>query len=350
MAPVTAALVTPPLPVVFTRADALHAGWSRHQVSGRCASGAWRRLAPGVSCQRDVWEAAGPDERTRLTAVATWLRWPGTVLSHTSAAALWGLPLPPVRWVSGEAPLHQRTWLTAPRRRGGAHRDDEDLAVLVATLPPGDVEVRRSPTYGRDLAVTSRARTVADCLRHLPVAAAVALADAAGATGTSRAAVAEVLERQASWPGARRAVAALQLVDPRRESWLESVSAVGLVHRGVPAPEPQVEVLTPGGRFVARLDAWWADRALAGEADGWAKYLRGGAATPLDAERALRTEKRREDDVRALGAGFVRWSSGDVMTPRRMDLTADAVALALRRSEPARLTAVVRSTPLPPGW
>lgn len=345
-----AVAVAEALPVVFTRSEALATGLTRHQVTRAPASGTWHRLAAGAYCPRDAWDAASADDRRRLTALGTWLRWPGTVISHTSAAALWGLPLPPVAW-RGEGPwLRERTWLTAPPERGRAHRSGAETAVVVASLHPGDVELRTSPRYGRVVAVTSRARMVADCLRSLPAAVAVPLADAAGRTGLERGAVDEVLARQRSWTGADRARSALALVDPRRESWLESASAVGLVQRGLPVPEPQVEVCTPDGRFVARVDDWWPSAALVGEADGWAKYRTGGLTSADDAERALRREKQREDAVRALGTGFVRWTSSDVMSPRGMDRTAAAVRAALSRGDPARLRAVVRSTPLPCGW
>lgn len=340
----------PPLSVVFTRVEALAAGWSRHEVQSRCSSGRWRRLARGVYCTAEAWDAAGPDDRYRHAAVATWLRWPGTVLSHTSAAALWRLPMPPVAWVSGEPALHERRWLTAPPSSGAPHLRTSTLTRTVAALGPGDAVTGRSTQYQRRLRVTSRARTVVDCLRHLPTAAAVAFADAAGAAGVSRSALAAVLDHQSSWWGAARAREGLALVDPRRETWLESASVVGLVQRGLPSPEPQVELCTPEGRFVARVDGWWQQQCVVGEADGWAKYRVEGLRSAEDAERALRREKQREDAVRALGPGFVRWSSSGVLTPARMDRTAAAVGRALHGAEPWRLRAVVKRTPLPEGW
>ena len=321
----------PPLPVVPTRVEALAAGWSRHEVQSRWSSGRWHRLVRGVCCTAEAWDAAGPDDRYRHAAVATWLRWPGTVLSHTSAAALWRLPMPPVAWVSGEPALHERLWLTAPPSSGAPHLRTSTLPRTVAALGPGGAVTGRSTQHQRRLRVTSRARTVVDRLRHLPTAAAV-------------------LDHQSSWRGAARAREGLALVDPRRETWLESASAVGLVQRGLPPPEPQVELRTPEGRFVARVDGWWQQQCVVGEADGGAKYRVDGLRSAEGAERALRREEQREDAVRALGPGFVRWSSSGILTPARTDRTAAAVGRALHGAEPWRLRAVVRRTPLPEGW
>ena len=71
--------------------------------------------------------------------------------------------------------------------------------------------------------LTSPARTVADNLRHLPNADGVALADSALRHGrVSFEQVAECLDRQANWPYAENGRRALLLLDPRRETRLDS--------------------------------------------------------------------------------------------------------------------------------
>ena len=115
---------------------------------------------------------------------------------------------------------------------------------------------------------------LADNLRHLPNADGVALADSAlRQARVSYEQVAAVLDRQARWPYAERGRRALPLVDPRRESWLESFSFVTLHQMGLPMPEPQVSLFDARGQFVARVDGWLEDEALALESDGLAKYF-----------------------------------------------------------------------------
>src|SRR5665811_669563 len=85
--------------------------------------------------------------------------------------------------------------------------------------------------------------------------------------------VAAVLDRQSCWPYAENARRALPLVDPRRESWLESYSFVTLHQMGLPMPEPQVSLFDSQRRFVARVDGWLEDEVVALESDGKAKYF-----------------------------------------------------------------------------
>lgn len=96
--------------------------------------------------------------------------------------------------------------------------------------------------------------------------------------------------------GARRARRALDLATGLAETPLESVSLVGMLQGGLPRPVQQAEVVARGCRY--RLDFWWPDLGVAGEADGRIKYLTG-----VD----LFDEKRREDDIRSLDLRFVRW-------------------------------------------
>ena len=333
------------LPVVFTRADALAAGLSRHGVQALSRSPAWHRLAPGVFCSAPAWRAAGPDGRARLTAVAVALRWPATAVSHLSAAALHGLPLPLLRGASPHP-----TWLTAPPASGVSPRRRPGLVIEVASLPPRHLAAQDARWSRRPVLVTSRARTVADCLRHLPADDAVAVADAAGASGASRADVHEVLGEQARWPLAASARALLPLVDPRRESWLESASAVAFARSGLPPPEPQVEVWTLEGRFIARVDGLWWEHGTVGEADGWGKYGSGAALTVARAERALRAEKQREDALRDTGLEVVRWGTRGIVHPSALAETVARVRRAFARGDRGRVRAHLRPSPLPAGW
>jgi very-short-patch-repair endonuclease len=110
-------------------------------------------------------------------------------------------------------------------------------------------------------------------------------------------------------------IAAIDLIDPGRESAAESLSA-GHFHRaGLPTPRYQVALRTPFGTFYP--DCLWPERNLIGECDGAVKYA--------DA-RGYVQEKTREQILRDLGFSFVRWQAKEIM------LTPDAVVARVARA------------------
>lgn len=320
------------LPDVFTSGQAAAAGYGRHRVATRVRRGEWVVLHRGVYCTSATWAGADRRERAVLAARAVARCRTGTVLSHLSAAAAWGWPLPLAE---------PAVWLTLP---GGPQRRQPGLVLEAAALDPQEVAVIGGPSGWR---VTRRARTVADCLRRLPLADAVAVADAAAARGLPHGHVLATLQRQGRWPYADVGRTALALVDPRRESWLESWSVVRLHLRGIPLPEPQARVVDVRGRFVARTDWWWPDLGVVGEADGREKYRRRGLRTPDDAERLLREEKEREDRLRDAGLEVVRYGTRDAV---QADELVARWHRAVERADPGRVTARITRAPWPSSW
>jgi hypothetical protein len=278
----------PRLPVVFDHALARREGMTRHQITHRVSSGSWRRLRRGVFCTASTWNEASPERRAALEGMAVVLLHAGDVpfaLSHASAAALHGLPVP----AAGPA------WITVASGYGATTHFDPLLRQQVAALPPTHL------TRLHGWPVTSAARTVADCLRHLAPEPSVAIADAAlHCALVTPEAVAAVVTWQRSWPLAARARAALDLVDARRESALESRSAVVMHRCGIPAPCCQVDVRDESGRFLGRTDFAWPEFGVLGEADGRRKY----GPDPIDAFEA---EKDRQAAIESLGFVVVRW-------------------------------------------
>jgi hypothetical protein len=177
----------PPLPDVFTITAALQAGLSRHAVAHRLGTGRWRRLRRGVYCTAELWSSLDERRRHLLRARAELLvPVPERVLSHASAAAAWGLPLP----AAGVGPV----WTTDGDLRRTARRS-ADHVLEVASLRPQDVAGLNG------LPVTAEARTVADCLRHLALTDAVAIGDAAlHRRMTTLGQLDEMLRFQTNWP------------------------------------------------------------------------------------------------------------------------------------------------------
>jgi hypothetical protein len=280
----------PPLPDVFTVDDAQRAGLTRAQIETRVSTGRWHRIRRGVYCLISRWSTADDAGRHRIECAAV-IRSSGAggaVLSHSSAALLHDVP------VSRSLLDHVVVTVPPGARRHAQRRTG--VVTHVAGLPDADRREKEG------LPVTSLPRTVADCLRVLPAEESVPIADAALRKDLSRAQVEGVLARQARWPFVAAAVASLALVDPRRESWLESTSAVVMHRHGLPVGVPQVRILDGRRRFVARVDFAWLNHGVVGEADGRVKY--GG-----DAARTIEEEKDRHAKLEALGLVVVRWGA-----------------------------------------
>jgi very-short-patch-repair endonuclease len=132
---------------VFTPADAY--GMSRAQVRHRLRTGTWRRvLGDALAHRREV-------DTAQLRAKAAALTWPEGVVCLTSAAALHGIP------VVDDGLAHLR--VPSPRARRGL-------------LVPHRFELAGADVMGiGGIAVTTRRRTVIDCLGRLPTAEALEL-------------------------------------------------------------------------------------------------------------------------------------------------------------------------------
>jgi putative AbiEi antitoxin of type IV toxin-antitoxin system len=281
---------------LFTTADALRAGHLPEEIRSLCRTGRWVRLRRGVLVSAE--ELAGHERRGRrheveCLAALLALGRPNAVVSHVSAARLWGFPVR--RALAGPV-----VRLTDP----GAWRAGRGYVVSTAPLRSGDV-VSSGP-----LRVTSAARTLVDCAREWPLEDAVVAMDAAlllrrtDVAGLTGAAV-----RAERWRGATAARRAAALADGRAESPLETRGRLRMLGSGFPHPALQVEVHSAAG-LVAVVDAWFDDAAVAVEFDGQVKYLdpwrkRSPAEVAWD-------EKRREDALRALDVRVVRVADADL--------------------------------------
>ena len=281
---------------VVTRRDLHRAGIGDQEIRTRVARGEWVRLRRGAYVSARVLAAADTPARRHLllcwAAVLTLDR-PSAVVAGTSAAALWGLPLP--------ARSLDRVTLADPRQscRG------QGLRMTMAPLPPGSCVVHRG------LPVTSLARTVADCARTEPFESALVVADAARWDDRLTAAeLSAVVDGMNGWRGAAGARLALDLSRAGVESPLETRSRLRLVSAGI--PEPQLLMTIRVGGRVLEVDGWWDDAGIAMECDGRIKYRDpwGGRTT----EEAHWAEKRRSEIAVAAGVRFWRVADEDLRT------------------------------------
>jgi hypothetical protein len=265
------------------------------------ARGAVTHVAPGAYVKTSEFAALTTDERYRLRIAAIALLFPGTQFSHDSAAALWRLPTLG-SWPEG---VH------ASGRREAGGRSNANLVRHGLGLDP-------HPAVIDSVTVTSLARTLADVAGHRSFARAVTMLDDGlraheesefrhGAEPPTKGDVLRELERLGRFPGHARARNAVSFADARSGSPGESLSRVQMLALSLPAPELQVPFYDSTG-LIGFADYYWRELGLVGEFDGNSKY--GDArrhARGLSPAEVLLAEKAREDRLRQVVRGVVRW-------------------------------------------
>lgn len=309
----------------FTYAGALAGGATRTDLLDALHARRIYRSSRGVYAPQPVLAAGAPtwelNREVHLHSLhAALQRFPGAVASHTSAAVAHGLDLV----ISATSPVELTVVARAPKSR--LH---DGLIIHHADSTDTPFEVVDG------IRATTVSRTLADVLRTRRPPHAVAAVDRAVAAGRTTAHdIRSELDAQVRWKGRPRALDALALVDPVRESWLESYSFVTFHGHGLPVPLPQVEIFDERFRFVGRVDGLWPRTRTFAEADGEDKYfLRGDAVS--SSERAVRekllAELARHRRLESLGLVGVRWTGDDILaTP---DTVVGRVHAARRRAE-----------------
>jgi very-short-patch-repair endonuclease len=262
--------------------------------STQLRSGEWYRVRRGVF----VESASIPEDRyarrrtLALAAIAAVGRslTGGRVVSHDSAALLWGLRLvavPPVVRTTGPVPPCDD------------HADD--VVRHVGVVPEGDrAEVAGVP-------VTSLVRTVRDSLLTADDGAHGLVVLDAGLRAGLSGDVADHVARATGRRGVRLARAVVPFGDDGAESVGESLARAALLGLGLAAPLTQVPVSTADGDYWS--DLGWPEWRTVVEYDGRMKY---GADQGV---RALLQEKRREDLLRGEGWRVLRLDGRDLRTP-----------------------------------
>lgn len=270
---------------------------------------AWRGLDRREQYRHQVIAAAGAS-RTH------------PVLSHQSAAVIWGIPL------VGPLPrlIHVLATASAGTRTEGAFRRH------ASRYTESEVDTIDG------VAVTSLCRTVIDLALTVPFPAAVAAVDWAiredsrdspqqHSTLEELYDVMEILELVR---GQRRVNRALEFANGLSGSAGESLSRAVIHELGFPAPVLQHRFDDRLG-LIGYTDFWWPQFRLIGEFDGLIKYTRDAFHTGLSIEEVVVAEKKREDRLRALGPRVSRWLWPDVMSPRLLQGTLSDAGLPSTR-------------------
>ncbi len=243
---------------VIARWQLLELGLGRRAIAHALATGRLHRLHRAVYAfgRRDV-----PRQGRWMAAVLAC--GPGALLSHGSAAALWGLARPRPGAVE----------VTACARRGRgdpgivAHRAvslapgdrDEAAGIPVTSIPRTLLDLAGDPSASR----LHRAFAEADRLGLLSLPAVAALCDrTSGRIGT----------------GGLRALVAEAAAPAHTRSELEAAFGCFCRDRGLPVPEANAWAAG------LEVDALWRKRSVVVELDGW-EFHRGRAAFERDRER-----------------------------------------------------------------
>ncbi|TQJ48534.1 hypothetical protein [Phycicoccus sp. SLBN-51] len=319
------------LPQPFLASEARAAGCSFDQLRGACERDELTKVAPCLYAVTEGWDSLTHADTHRALCRAAAASLTDVVLSHLSAAVLFGLPHP-------VGPLGKVS-LTALKSTRTSYPDDW-RRVLQAETPADHVTERAG------LPVTRGARTVIDCFRQLRLLDSLAIADAAVRNGLACPHELRAMRNfQTRWPGVQRAERGLPLVDGRRESWLESASVAVAHELGYPRPASQVSIHRLDGSFVGRVDFLWLELGVVGEADGMGKYLGDFDAEPSAAATGQRVllERDRERGLEALGFAVARWGAVDLRGTG--DGLARHLAEARRRARPQRISCLWRQDP-----
>jgi very-short-patch-repair endonuclease len=232
------------------------------------------------------------------------------VLSHTSAAAAWRLPL-----LIAPSKPH----ITLPVNRNA--RPGPPAILHWAKLQPADLRRRR----------TGLIRTVLDCARILPFGEALAVADAALATGRL---THEELEAAAVAMRGRRRPTAIRVATAATgcsQSFLESMLRSLLLAAGIDGFEPQLMIRL--GSLCVRVDLGHSQARLVLEAEGYEFH---GSAADFAADC------RRYDELVAAGWLVLRFTYQQVLGDPDWVIATVRSALARRGRTEERVVV--------PGW
>lgn len=228
-------------------------GVSRDKLRSREFSGVSRNLYRPASWDFELRDAA------RALCVAT----PGAWISHTTAARLHELILPP--WLSESNDLH----LSKPRKLPGTRRSGI-VGHTVVTLP-GEVE------FIDELRISVRSRTWLDLARTLPLYELICMGDqliriprpefeGRSEPFATLDQLRAMADRHKNLQGIVRAREALELMRVGADSGPETLMRLAMLDAGLPEPELQLKLWD--GPKAPSADAGYSARRIALQYDG----------------------------------------------------------------------------------
>jgi len=267
---------------LILRAQAIGVGMTDEMIRHRINSGRWVRVAAGV------YRLAGVPVTWEQRALAACLvSGPGAVVSHRSAAVLWG--------VSGFRPGPLE--ITVPAGRSGRNALARVHRSEVEGVRRDRVPVTRPARMLTDLAGVVTGDLLEEAVDDVLCRRLCRLDDLHGGSRALR----EVL---AAWNGDRLPEGVAEMRVVRR-----------LVKAGLPQPAQQYEIWV-GGVFIARVDLAYPPFRLAMELDGFRWHA---------GRRRFRSDRLRRNRIEACGWRLLEAAPEDID-----DLVAGAAAIVPR--------------------
>lgn len=255
----------------------------------------------------------------------------GAVLCGETAALALGVP-------TLKAPLWVELATTLPGRSGTRR---SPLLVLGEDRVAKEAREKRSyplryclkaatePELHGEFRCTGLMRTAVDVMMSYNLSQALVVADgvarrlqadrvlAADASLIDVSAVADLIAAHPFAAARRRAELVAGLASPLAESVGESYSRAAFELLGFEQPVLQ-HVFNDRNGFIGWTDFWWPKQGDVGNSMAQGKYVDASVRGAITAEEAVYREKLREDRIRGLGHGFVRWGWADVESPDRL--------------------------------
>lgn len=268
------------------------------------------RVHRGAYVSAEEWRSLDKHERyRRQVAAAALASRSRPVLSHHSAAAMWGIP------IIGQWPkvVHVLTTVSAgTRSENGFRRHGVDIS--------DDEIVERD-----GIRFTGLERTLIDLAKETSFASAVTSIDWALASGeagdnkptTTHEILCDYAAQLEFRRNRRKLCRVLGFVTHLSGSPGESLSRAVIYELGFPAPELQVPFFDWKGR-IGVGDFFWREFSLVGEFDGLLKYTRGMARPGEDVGDIVVREKLREDRIRSSGLSLTRWTWDIASAPSQL--------------------------------
>lgn len=212
-------------------------------ITDRALRTQYRQVLPGVVVHDSV-----PDTVVVRSRAAILLAPEGAVISHFTAARLWG----------GRVPDNEWTHVAFMR----------DVRFRVRGIKPHRFRRRLEVVRRHGLPVTSPEQTFCDMARFLGLVDLVALGDSL--VRRKRFSPDHLVSRAVAWDGQFRAevVLAARLVRDRVDSAPETAVRLLLVLAGLPEPEVDIRIHDADGTVRFRLDLGYEEQRLAIEFDG----------------------------------------------------------------------------------
>lgn len=300
---------------------------SKPEIRRLHSSGTLTRLCSGVYVNTTQWKSLKYDDPYRFRVMASAQRFPrSTQYSHDSAAVMWGLPSlgawsPNVHALVARASGGRST---AGLKRHGVgeeagyfHIDDMRVTSLLRTL----IDVSCTSSFLRGVGMIDAGLHALEIggLRHQ-----------LGAEAATRAELLELLDSLLPRAGSAKAREAIEFGDGLSGSLLESLSRGQFHLLGMPPPELQVPFFDEEG-YIGDVDFYWRELDLIGECDGKFKYAGNVSPSGRPGLEVLLAEKAREDRLRRVVRGFVRWDWDVAMSRERLATRVRPFGLVGRR-------------------